>query len=228
MKCFLRLAAPLMALSAMLLAVLFMPACRKSGYSPASVAPGCITRLTPRVTDVLIPASTEDSALAMLAAAHVYMDDLQVNGAYLYPASAAGGDTVFYVSCQVYLNGLPVEASGEGFSFVHGALTSTQPGFLYLLNTNDTAGHQDLQYLRAVFLDYMNKWPAPYAMPRGLADSCLTATLCYAPDYLFRRVTGEDHVLIKSWQVGFKGVTVYVRDDNGHPQVPPNGNIVID
>ena len=101
------------------------------------------------------------------------------------------------------------------------------PTYQYILNTNDTAGHQDLQYLRRVFLDYHRKYPGPIATP-DFTDSCLTATLCYVPDPYFRTTTGDDHLLIKSWAVGLHGFVVYVRDDNGHPQLPPEtGRIII-
>lgn len=203
-------------------ALVLAAACKKSSnYNPPYVAPGCISRLTPRVTDLLVSPQKEDSALAAMAAAKISMENLQVSFAQLYPGMAPNGDTVYYVGCNLYLNGLPVPMGNEGYSFLHGALYNwTEPAF-YLLNTNDTAGHQDLQYLRRVFLDYMSKAPTPWAHP-DYTDSCLTATLCYAPDFLFRQVTGGDHVLIKSWQVSASGVSVFVRDDNGRPQLVPD------
>jgi hypothetical protein len=214
--------------------IIFGPSCSKNGTSHSSDS-GCITRVTPMLTDSILSRNELDSINVLFLGNNLSTANLQFYSfkGYMVDDSTYDGIQEQIIATQFFHN-LPLfsVAGDKMFQFDNGQL---QPPLAHYWNgydgpapDMDTSGHQALSVLRSAFFEslagYVNPggpalWPDSSNQPVNYHDSCLVAKLGYidaawAPGSSIRPNTA----LIKVWKVSpLSGPAVYVQDNNGLP-----------
>jgi hypothetical protein len=215
--------------------IIFGASCTKKGTSNGSDS-GCITRVIPMLTDVLLSQDELDSINTLFRQNNLSTANLQFYSfrGYMVQDSTYDGIQEQIVATQFY-NNLPLfsVAGDKMFLFNNGQLQLPPANYWDGYDgpapaDADTSGHQALSVLRSAFFEslasYVNPggpalWPDSSNQPVNYHDSCLVAKLGYidaawAPG----STTKPNTALIKVWKVSpLSGPAVYVQDNNGLP-----------
>ncbi|MDP4150073.1 MAG: hypothetical protein Q8927_07840 [Bacteroidota bacterium] len=175
-------------------------------------ADNCITRVTPRVTDIIVAPAVLDTIHGLFQANHLANPRIQFNGLHTdtWLDSNSQRVVVQQVTANYFVNGLPVFGGYLNYTFVNGRfIDSNALRIAGQPENDDTMGHQPLAVLRSVFYQYNPDYTGP----------CLKATLCYLDAGSIAPYTVPlGKVLVKVWAInptphGFP--LVFVVDETG-------------
>src|SRR5579863_3303514 len=158
---------PHKAIVGILTATFLLAACHKH---LAESGPGCVTRLSPTVTDFKVSGADLDSIYALFNANNLPTANLQFTAwltfttSNIYPGAYNGYQE--QVQAIQFINGLPVFGETESVTFNAGILPppGNPPGYNPIAGaytgaapSGDTAGHQGLSALRSAFLAHVSQ-----------------------------------------------------------------------
>jgi hypothetical protein len=234
---------PHIAIIGILTTTFFLASCHKH-LPAADSGTGCVTRLSPAVTDLKISGADLDSIYALFNANNLSTANLQFTAWLTFTTSNVlpGAYNGYQEQVQAiqFINGLPLFGETESFTFNAGVLPppGNPPGYNPIggaytgaAPSGDTAGHQSLSALRSAFLahlsqSYMIGGPAnakPFIPSASTYENaCLDVTLGYLDaSGVPGSSTPSGTALVKVWSVSpapDSSITyyplVYVADDD--------------
>jgi hypothetical protein len=173
----------------------------------------CITRATPRVTDIIVSSANLDTIYSLFHTNHLSNPHIQFNGLHTdrWLDSNSQLVVVRQVTANYFVNGLPVFGSYLNYTFVNDRFVDSNCIHIAGIPENsDTIPQQSLMALNDAFYKYNPDYSGP----------CLQATLSYLD---VSGIPGRTSVpmgrsLVKVWTVG-DGIhftpKVFVVDETG-------------
>jgi hypothetical protein len=172
----------------------------------------CITRATPKVTDIIVAPAILDTIHGLFQANHLSNPRLQFNGLHTdrWLDSNSQLVVVRQVTANYFINGLPVFGSYLNYTFVNDRFVdSSSTRITGVLENDDTNPQQPLVVLKDAFYKFYPDYSGP----------CLQATLSYLDaSSIPGNTVPLGRRMVKVWTIG-DGIhytpKVFVVDETG-------------
>jgi len=155
----------------------------------------CISRATPKVTDILVAPAILDTIHGLFQTNHLANPRVQFNGLHTdrWLDSNSQMVTVQQVTANYFVNGLPVFGGYLNYTFVNGRfIDSNALRIAGRPENDDTTGQQPPAVLKSAFYQYNPDYSGP----------CLKATLCYLDaEIIAPYTTPTGKTQVKVWAI---------------------------